>query len=257
MMRWHPKYTNGIWAVALYLLVVVGIFYYFGYREHRPSVRYVAHDTGAIAVTLRSLGQQSSAQKRSSHPAKKPSPKPHKTSHKKPKPIHRPRSKKPAHPKPVPKKRAKKKATKPRKKPAKPIDTRALFSSTVSQKSAKKSSNKSTKHRTGSSRKQAGRPTAGSKTKRPGDRGIENRYLARVQDALYGWPTQSNFAGARIVLDLRIHPDGSFDYRVLRPSGNVEFDRTILRYLDRLKAQGFGPTPSGRPYHFETDILAK
>jgi hypothetical protein len=60
-----------------------------------------------------------------------------------------------------------------------------------------------------------------------------------------------------MTIGLTIHPSGRFEYVILTPSSNPEFDRTIGQYLKQLMAVGFDPTPKGKSYEFKVDIVAK
>ena len=88
-------------------------------------------------------------------------------------------------------------------------------------------------------------------------KGIENRYFAKVQSMLKGWPAQSNFAGERVKVELTIYPTGLFDYKVLYRSLNPEFNRALKAYLEQLKRVGFGPHSNPRPYKIIVEFIAK
>ena len=256
MMKLPPKLTSGLIAIGIYLGVLGLVFYYFGYHSRHTPTHYVAHNDKAIAVSL----QTSSAQpqpKKATHPSKsKPKSKPKtpsKPRHTKPKPIV---TKKPENvaqkPKPKPKKTPKK------------IKPKSLFSHVKTAQTSKPKSKKPPKKSAKPMPKTTKKSPDKSKVSREAlrkqkehDKGIENRYLAGVQDKLYGWPPQSNFAGARITIGLTIHPNGHFDYVVLTPSTNPDFDRTIRHYLAQLKTIGFDPTPKGKKYAFKVEIVAK
>jgi len=246
-MRFHPKYLSGLAAVGIYIGIVGVVFYYFGYHTKQPNTHFVTQNSNAIAVTL----QAPRTTKKPRHKAPKPAPKPKpkKSKHTKPKPMV---AQKPAKPKPAKKKPAKKK-------PAKKIKAKSLFADIKT-----KPKPKPKKSKTPAKPKPATKSTKASKQSRDAlkkqharDKGIENRYLASIQERLYGWPAQSNFAGATLTIGLTIHPDGRFDYTILTPSANPEFNRTIDRYLQQLQKIGFDPTPKGKPYSFRVDIVAK
>lgn len=252
-MKPDAKLTSGLIAVGIYAGILGLVFYYFGYHAHQPPKHYVSHNDKAIAVSLQTPRTRSKPPKAVRTP--KPQPKtPSRRKHTKPKPLV---TKKPAKAaqklKPKSKKTLQKikpkslfshvkTASKPKPKPPK-ISPKKLTEPTP--KTAKKSLNTS----------KISREALRRQKKR--DQGIENRYLAGVQNKLYGWPPQSNFAGARITIGLTIHPDGHFDYVVLTPSANPDFDRTIRQYLNQLKSIGFDPTPKGKKYEFKVEIVAK
>jgi protein TonB len=242
----HPKYSAGVIAVGIYLAILALVFFYFGYHSKTESTRFVTRNDKAIAVTLQSPRQaKPRPEKKSSSPVAKKLRK----GQTKPKPI----------PKPKPTV-AKPKAKPPKRKtPAKKIKPKHLFSG-IKTSSKPKSRKKPVKTSVKSPRKPL-KNTPGNRTalanQHAKDKGIENRYLARVQERLYGWPAQSNFAGSVLTIGLTIRPSGRFDYEVLRPSGNGEFDRTVTAYLDALRTEGFGPTPKGKTYRFKVEIVAK
>ncbi len=240
MMKLHPKYLSGLIAVAIYFFIVALVFYYFGYNNTDKAKHFVEKNSNVISVSLAG--------------AKKPKTIASKTAkskvHKKPK-YHT--KSKPIKSSKIVKKRIKK----PLKKPPKKIKTKNLFADIkTSHPKAKKLDKKKAqpKH----TRSQAGnKGRSNIKKGKEADKGIENRYLARVQEKLYGWPAQSNFAGAVVVIGLSIHPNGSFKYEILQPSDNSEFNRTIEQYLKQLQHTGFDPTPSGKSYKFKVEIKAK
>ena len=251
-MKLDSKLTSGLIAVGVYLGVLGLVFYYFGYHTSPPPKHYVTHSDKAIAVSLQTSNTHPKSPKVTHKPKSKTSPKP---KHTKPKPMVTKKPEKVA-PKPKPK-------PKPKKTPKK-IKPKSLFSH-VKTAQKPKPKPKATSKKPAKVTPQASQKSS-DKTKisrealrkqKEHDKGIENRYLAGVQNKLYGWPPQSNFAGARITIGLTIHPDGHFDYVVLTPSANPDFDRTIRQYLTQLKSIGFDPTPKRKRYEFKVEIVAK
>jgi hypothetical protein len=241
MMNLHPKYLSGLVAVVIYFGIIGLVFFYFGYRTEKRSTHFVAKNSNAIAVTL----QTSKTIKKSQNKSAKFKPK--KFKHTKLKPMISKR-----HVKPKPTQSSKKK-------PVKKIKAKSLFSNIKSKPKHKPKNTKIT-----NKAKRATKNGKASKLSRDAlakqqakDKGIENRYLASVQDRLYGWPTQSNFAGATFTIGLTIHPSGRFEYVVLQPSDNTEFNRTIEQYLRQLQGIGFDPTPQRKTLEFKVEIVAK
>ena len=243
----HPKYLFGIIAVGIYVAVIALVFYYFGYHHTDKRTRFTAKKGEAITVNLQSAT----------------SPKRAKKSKAKPKPKSLSRTRQRTKPKPIAaKKLPKTKPTRPVHKASaqKPIKAKSLFAQVKPTKPDKRSEKKSQE-------KASRRHTSHTRTSKPTHRsikqqtahqlGIENRYLADVQNQLYGWPTQPGFVGEKITIGLTIYPSGQFKYEVLIPSSDPEFNRTIRRYLDQLLRTGFGPTPGGKSYVFKVDIVAK
>lgn len=242
----HPKYLFGIVAVGIYVAVIALVFYYFGYHHTDKRTRFTVKKGEAITVNLQSATPPKHSQKPRAKAKPKTSPKTR--HHTRPKPI--------ATPKPP-----KAKPTRPVRKapPKKAVKPKSLFAHVQPAKPAKKTQKPPKKPAPKPSRTHKGTSASSPSIKQQTahQRGVENRYLSGVQDRLYGWPPQPGFAGATITIGLSIRPDGRFTYEVLTPSGNPEFDRTIMQYLKQLQAAGFGPTPGGRSYAFKVDIVAK
>jgi outer membrane biosynthesis protein TonB len=241
-MRLHSKYLSGIVAIGIYLFIIGLVFYYFGYHSSQKSKHFVTKNSNAISVSL--AGAPSPKKPPQVHHKSKPKPKT------KPKPKH-------IKPKPIKSKKPTKTIKKPAKKPAKRIKPKNLFSTVKTSPKTKPKSKKSTNTPKPQKSKGTTHGKSSIKNNKKADKGIENKYLADVQNKLYGWPAQSNFAGAKMVIGLTIHPNGSFEYEVLQLSSNPEYNRVIQQYLKQLKPIGFGPTPSGKTYKFKVDIVAK
>ncbi|WP_292654415.1 TonB C-terminal domain-containing protein [Nitratifractor sp.] len=224
----RDKIFAGIAAVIIYLSVIGLILYYFGFHRSEKSTHFVAKNRKGIAVSLAG----------SPHPPKPAAKSPvKKRRHPKPRNIAAPQKNR-AH-------RPARKSTKARK-----PDTKKLFShvKVPPRKAAK------TRPHTGS----AGEKKAGAKTlkKSRNEGGVENAYLAKVENLLKGWPAQANFAGEEIDIRLKIYPDGRFDYRILRLSGNPDFNHALINYLKQLQQFGFGPHSHGKPYDIEVKFIA-
>ncbi len=241
----HPKYLFGIIAVGIYAAVIALVFYYFGYHRTEESTRFTAEKGEAITVNLQSPAPRE--RPRTSRSGSKTSPGTRQRT--RPKPITTPEPPKKKPTRPVQKAPAKK-AFRPKNlfahvNPSRPAERPP--------KKAQKPPSQSTRSPKGTSRSDR-RSIRQQNTRQ---KGIEDRYLARVQDRLYGWPTQPGFVGAKMTIGLNIRPDGRFTYEVLTPSADPEFNRTLERYLNALQAEGFGPVPTGRSYSFKVDIVAK
>jgi len=88
-------------------------------------------------------------------------------------------------------------------------------------------------------------------------KGIENRYFAKIQNTLKGWPAQSNFAGEKIRVELTVYQSGLFDYKILYRSLNPEFNEALRSYLEQLKRVGFGMHSNPKPYKIIVEFIAK
>jgi len=227
------KLFSGIAAFGIYFLLLGLIYYYFGYRSNSRPVHYVKKNEKGIRVSL--AGPASSRPKRTAPPKTK------KRHHPKPRNIS-------SEKKTPPPKRTTRKKPSPKKPPRKKTDTRKLFSKIkIPQNNRRQSGTASEKPR-----------KTGEKNlrKNTGDRGRQNAYLARVEELLRGWPAQVNFAGEEIDVRLRIYRNGNFDYRILKLSGNPDFNRELINYLKQLQRIGFGPHRQGRPYEIEVQFVA-
>ncbi len=227
MMR--ERLFAGIAAVIIYLAVIGVIFYYFGFRHSEKSTHFVAKNQKGIAVSLAGPPRPNVSKPPSKKPVKKRRhPKPRNINASQKSPASKPARKSP-------------KARKP--------DTKRLFSH------VKVPPKKPAEHlRSGN----AGRKKEGTKSlkKSQSERGVENAYLAKVENLLKGWPAQANFAGEEIDIRLKIYPDGHFDYEILRLSGNPDFNHELINYLKQLQRFGFGPHSRNRPYDIEVKFVA-
>ncbi len=228
MMR--DKIFAGIAAVIIYLTVIVLILYYFGFHHSEKSTHFVIKNRKGIAVSLAGPPHQSP-----------------------PKPVAKSPVKKRRHPKPrnitAPKKNTVQRPVKKSTKVRKP-DTKKLFSHV---KVPPRNATKPHPRRGSAGEKKQGVQTL---KKSRNESGVENAYLAKVENLLKGWPAQANFAGEEIDIHLKIYPDGRFDYRILRLSGNPDFNHELINYLKQLQRFGFGPHSHGKPYDIEVKFIA-
>ncbi|HIP28446.1 MAG TPA: hypothetical protein EYG82_04655, partial [Sulfurovum sp.] len=94
------------------------------------------------------------------------------------------------------------------------------------------------------------------KVQKPSDRGIENAYLAKVEEKLNGWPAQSEYAGEKAKVILTIQTNGRFTFKVVTESANPDFNEGLIAYLKQLQKFGFGPHNGGRAYSIDVEFLA-
>ncbi len=225
MMR--EKLFAGIAALGIYLAVIALLLYYFGFRHSGKPTHFVKKNEKGITVTLAGPPKPSSkATPRKEAVKKKHHPKPRNIVSKK---------------KSAPKKAAKKAA------PAKKPDAKKLFSKVkLPQEKSQKSGGAAGERKRGQQ----------SLKKSLSESGVENAYLAKVENLLKGWPAQANFAGEEIDIRLKIYKDGSFDYKILKLSGNPDFNRELINYLKQLQRIGFGPHARKKPYEIEVKFIA-
>ena len=259
MTQKRLKYIWGIVAVGIYLCIVGLLIFYFNHKSTQDKKRYVKKNEHRIQVAL-------SAPKKKVIPKKKKveKPKPKRTSKTKPKPQKHTKQKKVIKEKIVKKKPVKKKdqnLTKPKKKKAK-----ELFKNVKAKK--KPVIKVSDKPIVSKPKKQLfemkERPVSASerissslKKQKQMDSGVEDSYLAHVQEMLEGWPAQSDFAGEKVKVLLKIDPTGRFEFTIKRKSRNPAFNTALSEYLEQLQEFGFGPHKGGRTYLFEAEFIAK
>jgi protein TonB len=258
------KIIWGVVAVGIYLLLVGLLVFYFNHRQTREKKHYVKKDEHRIQVALSSPKQKVIPKKPVTKPT--PKPKPKKQSRKEPKKV----SKKKVIKEKIVKKRVKKKTRKdenltkrkPKKKP------RDLFANVKTQKKKKPLIKVTDKPIKTKPKKQLfemvdARPSANErisrslKEQKQMDSGIEDAYLAKVQEMLEGWPAQSDFAGEKVKVHLKIDPTGRFEFVIKRKSRNPAFNQALTEYLEQLQEFGFGSHKGSRTYLFEAEFIAK
>jgi len=259
------KVVWGIVAVGIYLLLVGLLLFYFNHRHTEEKKHYVKKDEHRIQVALAAPKPKSSVKKKQLK--EKPKPK----SKAKPKKIKKVQPKKPVKKKVIKEKIVKKKVKKrdqnltKRKPKRKPRD---LFANVKTQKKKKPLIKVTDKPIKTKPNKQLfemveARPSANKrisrslKQQKQMDSGIEDTYLAKVQEMLEGWPAQSDFAGEKVKVHLKIDPTGRFEFVIKRKSRNPAFNQALTEYLEQLQEFGFGPHKGSRTYLFEAEFIAK
>ena len=89
------------------------------------------------------------------------------------------------------------------------------------------------------------------------DRGIINRYFAKVEETLYYWPALSGFEGEKAEVWLKIQKDGSFLFRLTKRSNNPSFNSGLIEYLKQLQRVGFARHSYKRPLEARVEFMAK
>ncbi len=87
--------------------------------------------------------------------------------------------------------------------------------------------------------------------------GVESAYKSKVKSILYGWPTQSDYAGNKAKIRFVIQTNGSFTFEIINSSTNEEFNKGLIQYLKQLQKVGFGPHLGDSPYIFDVDFIAE
>lgn len=239
-MRDKLKVISALIAVGIYLLVVFLLLYYFNYRSSNKAVHYVKKNSDFIAVSLASsvqAKQNNRPQKDNSQEHKK-SPKQNKVRN-----ISAPNS-------------HKKTKSKIAKKRAKTI--RDLFASVSIKKKHKKKKHKKSKQKSNTRAKKTASQMVSESLKKSNnsDKGVENAYIASVEEKLKGWPAQANYAGEEISVLIMIAPNGSFRFKVKKLSNNSDFNNALIVYLKQLQSIGFEPQTYGNPYVVDVNFVA-
>jgi len=258
MTRKSLKYIWGIVALSIYFLVIGLLIFYFNHRQTHEKKRYVKKNEHRIQVAI-------------SAPKKRELPKKKKTKHNlksKPKKKPKPKPKKQIKQKKVIKEKVVKKTvkkkdqnlTKPKQKPKdlfKNVKTKKKPLIKVSDKPIVSKPKKQIFEMKDKPVSASERISSSLKKQKHMDKGIEDSYLAHVQEMLEGWPAQSDFAGEKVKVHLKIDPTGHFTFVIKRKSNNPVFNQALTEYLEQLQEFGFGPHKGGRTYLFEAEFIAK
>jgi protein TonB len=249
------KNLSGVYAVAIYF-TLVGLFLGF-FNQHKPkieNIHYVKHNDNKIEVGL------TSAPKKNIAPITKPKIKSNPTPKHKTKTKSKPKKhitkkkivkkkkilKKPKPKKKIVKKKVIKKEPVVKKREVKKVDMKKLFSNI-----------KDTTPKTQSNKDKNRKITSSMKNVKNRDRGIINKYFAKVEETLYYWPALSQFAGDRAEVWLKIEQDGSFVFKILKPSNNPDFNSGLIQYLKQLQRVGFARHQYKRPLEARVEFEAK
>ena len=279
------KFIWGTVAIGIYLLLVGLLIFYFNHRDKEEKKHYVKKDEHRIQVALASPKHTSLPKKKTRQEKTKPTPVAKQKKTKKEVPQKRKqktiKQKKVEQKKPLIKKSARKKVLKEKvvKKKIKKQDhnltkhkpkrkPKDLFASVKTHKKKKPLIQVTDKPVRAKPKKQLfemveTRPSANQriqhslKQQKQMDSGVENAYLAHVQEMLEGWPAQSEFAGEKVKVHLKIDPTGHFEFVIKRKSRNPDFNQALTEYLEQLQEFGFGPHRGSRTYLFEAEFIAK
>lgn len=281
--------VSGIISVGIYFTLINILIYYFAYHKEKNSIHFVKKNESYIKVSLssppppKSTNSKKSTDKKVVKKRQKSNPKkiekkvtPKKTEtpkkvvekkiekkrvaeKKETKKIIKEKVVKKVTPKKEPKKVAEKKVTPKETKP-KVSSTKELFDSIETKYKPPKNT---TQNKTesidslfgGFGNSKSKSSTTGVQESR--DSGVVNPYFARVEEILFGWSAQSEFAGQKATVWIRIEPSGKFRFRVTTASRNPEFNRGLIEYLRELQKSGFGKHEANRAYELEIEFIAK
>lgn len=275
----------GVMSFGIYFALINTLIYYFDYHHQKDkNIHFVKKNESYIKVSLSSPPPPKSTDKKVVKKEPKSNPKkiekkitPKKTEaskkvvekksveKKEPKKIIKEKVVKKVTTKKEPKKEVKKEKVIKKENKPKVSNTKELFDSIETKyKPPKKTS--TTKNSTqsidslfggyGNSKpKSTTTNTTGAEESR--DSGVVNPYFAKVEKMLFGWPAQSEFAGQKATVWIRIEPSGKFRFRVTTASRNPEFNRGLIEYLRELQKSGFGRHEANRAYELEIEFIAK
>lgn len=266
MINKSSTFISGVLAFGIYISVIILLLFYFNSREEKKPVHFVKKNEERIRVSM----STPTPKKETKEPAKKlvkpkPVPKP------KPKPVPKPKPE----PKPEPKKIVKEKVVKKVIPPKKTEDVnrtkpkivnkpKDLFANVSSKKVEKpKQTPKVTAPSTEPKKTVQEKASATAllfdslKQQKSSDKGIENAYLALIEEKLKGWPAQSEYAGERAKVWIKVESSGSFEFKVMTASGNEAFNTGLIAYLKQLQNIGFGQHKGKRPYILNVEFIAK
>lgn len=284
MINKSSTFISGALAFGIYFTLITLLLFYFNSRDEKKAVHFVKKNEDRIRVSMSSPTQNKETKKEVKK-AVKPKPKPQPKKVVKPKP--QPKPKEVVKPKPEPKKIVKekvvekkvvekkvlkekvvKKVKPPKKmddvnrtKPKKVNKPKDLFASVTSKKKPEKPKQaaKVTPPTTEPKKAVPQKASAAAllfdslKQQKSSDKGIENAYLALIEEKLKGWPAQSEYAGEKAKVWIKVEPSGYFIFKVISASGNEAFNEGLIAYLGQLQKIGFGPHKANRAY--ELDVL--
>ena len=265
MIKKSSTLISGLLAFGIYISVIGILLFYFNTRDQEKPLHYVKKNEERIRVTMSTPKPQVKKEIKK-QPKKvvkpKPKPKPKKTVKKKEvkKKVIKEKVVKKAK---IVKKKKDLNTTKP-KKVNKPKDLFANISATKKVEKAKpvKVVDTPVKPKKSNSIKVSEKISATElvsntlKIQKKSDSGIENAYLAMIEEKLKGWPAQSEYAGEKAKVWIQVEPSGTFRFKVISASGNEAFNSGLIAYLKQLQKIGFGPHKGNRPYELDVEFIA-
>lgn len=264
MIKKSSTFISGLLAFGIYFSIIALLLFYFNTRDEKKPVHYVKKNEERIRVSVGAPKPQVKKEiKKQPKKVLKPKPKPKQTVQKKEvkkKVIKEKVVKKPK----VIQKKKDVNTTKP-KKVNMPKDLFANISSKKKAEKPKKSVKSAytpVKPKKSTITKVSDKPSASDlvtdslKIQKKSDSGIENAYLAKIEEKLKGWPAQSEYAGEKAKVWIKVEPNGKFQYKVVTASGNEAFNAGLIAYLEQLQKIGFGPHKGNRAYELDVEFVA-
>jgi len=258
-------FISGVLAFGIYFVLLITLLFYFNMREENKPIHYVKKNEDRIRVSMAS--PKSEAKKQTKKVVKK-------------QPKKKVEKKKVAEKKAIKKKVIKKEVVKKKVVPKKVVKKKVIKEKVVKKVKPpkKKKETKTTTKKVNKPKDLFANVTANKKpekkriykpkvsaselfnnsikVQKPSDRGIENAYLAKVEEKLNGWPAQSEYAGEKAKVSLKIQSNGRFTFKVITGSSNPDFNEGLIAYLKQLQKFGFGPHKGGRAYAIDVEFVA-
>ncbi len=274
MIQKSSTFVSGVFAVGIYVFLIVTLLFYFNTHDKKKPIHYVEKNEDRIRVTMATPKNKETL--KTKQPTQKKV-----TEKKKPvekKPVKKQKTKdtvkkqKDTSKKIIKEKIVKKVEPKPKKVEKKPPPKKVnkpkdLFSNvSTSKKPVKKNiikvTDKPIKSRQNNLIKVSNRASASElvssslKIQKKSDRGIENAYFALIEEKLKGWPAQSDYAGEMAKVWIKVQPSGSFVFKVITASANNDFNVGLVAYLEQLQRMGFGVHKGNRAYELNVEFIA-
>ncbi|MEY3001930.1 MAG: hypothetical protein RLZZ428_305 [Pseudomonadota bacterium] len=264
---------TGFISVGIYFFVIGILIYYFNVRHEQKALHFVEKNENRISVSM-SSPEKKPTQATKNTPKKTVQKKvePKKVEPKKPEPP------KPVEPKPIPKEVIKKEVVKkeivkkevvktkpkevkkvPPKKKSNPND---LFKNIPTPKKIEKPTPKQSTKETPKTEETKASKNVNKlfsdtlKEQKTSDKGIENAYLAKIEQILKGWPAQSEYVGEKATVWIKVQQNGLFEFKVISASNNEAFNEGLTAYLEQLQRIGFGRHTGNRPYELNVEFVA-
>lgn len=284
MIKKSSTFISGVLAFGIYFTLITLLLLYFNSRDEKKSVHFVKKNEERIRVSMSSPTQKKEPKKEvkkaeKPKPAPKPKPKPEPKKVVKPKPEPKPKKavkEKVVEKKPVEKKVIQEKVVKKVIPPKKTEDVnrtkpkivnkpKDLFANVSSKKKVEKPKETPKVTAPSTEPKKTVQEKASAtallfdslKQQKSSDKGIENAYLALIEEKLRGWPAQSDYAGEKAKVWIKVEPSGSFVFKVITASGNDAFNEGLEAYLTQLQRIGFGQHKANRAYELNVEFIAK
>jgi protein TonB len=262
MIKKSSTLISGLLAFGIYVAVITLLLFYFNSKEVKKPLHYVKKNEERIRVSMAAPKPEKEIHKETKKIVKpKPKPKPKKA-------VKKQVVKKKVIKKKVIKEKVVKKAKTPKKikdvnstKPKKINKPKDLFANVSSKKKVEEPKKTAVPQKP--KKRAPDKPSATAllfdslKTEKKSDRGIEDAYLAKIEEKLKGWPAQSDYAGEMAKVLIRVEPNGSFEFKVITASGNEAFNAGLIAYLKQLQVIGFDQHKGNRAYDLNVEFVAR